>query len=77
MADDIRLGVDDAQVIASTLPPAPLPSKGARLRDEVGHAVESAKGYVGERPLQSMLIAAASGAAITAGLLAFMRSDRL
>ena len=75
-ADDVKLGVDDAQVIAKTLPPAPMRGKAARIQSEATHAVERARGYVLERPMQSVLIAAAGGAALTAGLIAFIRGDR-
>ena len=77
IADEVKLGVDNAQVIAKTLPPAPMRNRAARLKEEAGHAVEFARGCVIERPVQSVLIAAAGGAALTAGLIAFMRGDRL
>lgn len=75
-ADDVKLGVDDAQVIAKTLPSTPMRSRAARIQRQANHAVACARGYVLERPVQSVLIAAAGGAALTAGLIAFMRSDR-
>jgi len=71
VADEVKLGVDDAQVIAKTLPP--VRSKAARVMDDVDHAVQHARGYVVERPMQSMLIAAAGGAVLAAGLLALAR----
>ncbi len=76
-ADDVKLGIDDAQVIAKTLPSAPMRSKAVRIQRQANHAIACARGYVLERPMQSLLIAAAAGAALTAGLIAFMRSGRL
>lgn len=76
MADDIRLGVDDAEVIASTLPPAPMRGPAERLRSEASHAMECTRGFVEARPVQSMLVAALSGAALAAGLLAVLRPPR-
>lgn len=77
VADEIRWDVDDALVIAKTLPPAPAPSTAARLKGQLEHAVEAARGYVIEQPVRSMLIAAAGGAALTALLIASLRADRL
>lgn len=74
--DEVKLGVDNAQVISKTLPPAPTRNRAGRLKQEAGHVVERARGHVIERPVQSALIAAAGAAALTAGLLVFMRGDR-
>lgn len=75
-ADDVKLGVDDAQVIAKTLPSTPMRSKAARLQRQANHAVACTRDYVLERPVLSVLIAAAGAAALTAALIAFMRSER-
>ena len=77
IADEVKLGVDNAQVIAKTLPSAPMPNRAGQFKEEASRAMQSARGYVIERPVQSVLIAAAGGAALTAGLIAFMRGDRL
>ncbi len=75
-ADDVKLGIDDAQVIAKTLPVAPVRSRAERIQRHASDAAESARGFVIERPMQAVLIAAAGGAALTAGLIVFMRNER-
>ena len=52
-------------------------NRAGQFKEEASRAMQSARGYVIERPVQSVLIAAAGGAALTAGLIAFMRGDRL
>lgn len=77
VADEIRRDVDDAFVIAKTLPAVSAPSQAKRLQREWDDAVEAVRGYVIEQPVRSLLIAAAGGAVLTALLIAYVRGDRL
>jgi hypothetical protein len=71
--EEVRLGIDDAEVIAKTLPAAP-PWRLARSAQQLDDAMDVTRAYVARKPLHSMLIAAAAGAGLTALALAIAGS---
>ncbi|MDR6538656.1 hypothetical protein [Variovorax soli] len=66
IADEGSAVVDDAQVIAKTLPAAPAPTGAARLQGQVDHALDAVRSYVVRQPMQAVAIAALGGAVLSA-----------
>lgn len=61
VADEMSAVVDDAQVIASTLPSNPAPT----LREPLDRALDATRDFVIRRPMQAMMIAAAASSVLT------------
>ena len=65
VADEVSAVVDDAQVIAKTLP-AKRPSEPAHtLRELWNQALDTTCGFVNRQPLQAVMIAAAASSVLT------------
>lgn len=65
IADEVSAVVDDAQVIARTLP-AKRPAEPARtLRGLWDQALETTCGFVNRQPMQAVMIAAAASSMLT------------
>lgn len=73
VADEASAVVSDEQVIEKTLPP---PTARAPIKAQVDRALCATRDYVVEQPMQSVLIAAAAGAALSALVTICLRDDR-
>jgi hypothetical protein len=72
VADEASAVVDDEQVISKTLPCTPMPMGAAPLKARVDRALGVTREFVIEQPMQSMLIAAVAGAALSALVSAWL-----
>ena len=66
VADEVSSVIDDAQVIAKTLPATRVPAAPGSLKERMAYALDVLHGYVIRQPVQAMLIAAAGSAALPA-----------
>ncbi|MDM0074868.1 hypothetical protein QTH90_10785 [Variovorax sp. J2P1-59] len=64
VADEVSAVVDDAQVIAKTLP-AKLPRRAHTLTERLDHALDATCEFVNRQPMQAVVIAAAASSLLT------------
>jgi len=65
VADEVSAVVDDAQVIAKTLPAKRLSEPAHTLRGLWDQALDSTCGFVDRQPMQAVMIAAAASSVLT------------
>lgn len=65
VADEVSAVVDDAQVIAKTLPAKAACSPAQALKGGFDHALDETRDFVSRQPMQSMVIAAAASSLLT------------
>jgi hypothetical protein len=65
VADEVSAVVDDAQVIARTLPAKAKSSPVVSLRAQLDCALGATRDFVNRQPMQALLITAAASAALT------------
>src|SRR5436190_20675149 len=65
VADEASAIVDDAQVIARTLPAKASGSPAQALMGRFDHALDETRDFVSRQPMQSMMIAAAASSLLT------------
>ncbi|MDM0106307.1 hypothetical protein QTH97_15275 [Variovorax sp. J22R24] len=65
VADEVSAVVDDAQVIAKTLPSRRVSRPTHTLMDIWGHGVDATRDFVNREPMQAVMIAAAASSLLT------------
>ena len=74
VADEVSAVVDDAQVIAKTLPANRACSPAHSLMGRLDHALEATRDFVNRQPMQAVMIAAAASSVLTMCLARRSRS---
>lgn len=69
VADEVSSVVDDAEVISKTLPST---HREDRFQGQSSHALDVTRDQVAEHPIQSLLIAAAAGSALSALVISWL-----